>query len=63
MDDAVEAMLREVLKTQSRGSRATADAFIERYGTWDDRHEFIAAAVHAVEDHRFLRTRYAALES
>lgn len=63
VDDAVEAMLLEVLEIQSRGSKATADAFIERYSTWDDRHESIAAAVHAVEGHRFIRTRYAALES
>jgi hypothetical protein len=63
LDDAVEAMLREVLEIQSRGSRASADAFIERYSTWDERHESIAAAVRAVEGHRFLRTSYAVLDS
>jgi hypothetical protein len=53
----VEAMLRDVLEIQSRGSRATAEAYIRRHSTWDERHESIATAVRAVEGQRFLRSR------
>jgi hypothetical protein len=63
VDDAVEAMLREVLEIQSQGTRATAEAFINRYSTWDERHESIAAAVRAAEGPRFLRTSYGVLEA
>ena len=63
MDEAVAAMLREVLEIQSHGSRATAEAYIARYSTWDERHEAIAAAVRSVEGQRFLRYRNANLET
>ena len=62
IDGAVEAMLRDILEIQSNGSRATAEAYIERNRGWDDRHESIAAAVRAAEGQRFLRFRNANLE-
>ncbi len=62
LDEAIEAMLRDVLEIQSRGSRATAEAYIERLSTWDDRHEAIAARVRAAEGHRFLKVRNANLQ-
>jgi hypothetical protein len=62
VDDTVAAMLHDVLEIMSRGSRATAEAYIQRYSTWDERHEAIATAVRGVEGHRFLRSRNANLE-
>ena len=62
VDDAVTAMLHDVLEILSRGSRATAEAYIQRHSTWDERHEAIAAAVRGVEGQRFLRSRNANLE-
>ena len=62
IDEAIEAMLHDVLEIQLRGSRATAEAYIERYFTWDERHESIAAVVRGVEGHRFLKARNANLE-
>lgn len=62
IDGAVAAMLHDVLEIQLRGSRATAEAYIERYFTWDERHESIAAVVRGVEGYRFLKARNANLE-
>lgn len=62
IDGAVEAMLGDILEIQSNGSRATAEAYIERNRGWDERHESIAAAVRAAEGQRFLRFRNANLE-
>jgi hypothetical protein len=53
----VEAMLGDVLEIQSRGSRATAAAYIRRHTAWDERHESIAKAVRSVEGQRFRRSR------
>jgi hypothetical protein len=63
IDGAIEAMLRDVLEIQSRGSRATAEDYIGGLRTWDERHESIAAAVRAAEGQRFLRFRNANLEA
>jgi hypothetical protein len=62
IDGAVEAMLRDILEIQSNGSRANAEAYIERNRGWDERHESIAEAVRAAEGQRFLRFRNANLE-
>lgn len=59
VEGAIEAMLRDVLEIQSRGSRAMAEAYIDRHGTWDDRHESVAAKVREVEGQRFSRFRNA----
>jgi hypothetical protein len=63
IDGAIEAMLRDVLEIQSRGSRATAEDYIGGLRTWDERHESIAAAVRAAEGQRFLRFRNSNLEA
>ena len=52
--DTVTSMLRETLAIQDGGTRAELSAFIERYSTWDERHERIAAALRAAEQHRFV---------
>ena len=54
----VTSMLRETLAIQDGGSHADSSAFIERYSTWDERHECIAAAVRAAEQHRYLLARF-----
>jgi hypothetical protein len=59
---AVEAMLRETLAIQDRGSRAESRAFIERHSTWDERHERLGARIKAVERYRFRRALFGFLE-
>ena len=60
--DSVTSMLRETLAIQDGGTRANSSAFIERYSTWDERHERIAAALRATEQHRFVLPRFAVLD-
>ena len=62
MPDAVETMLRQALAIQDHGSRVESNAFIERYSTWDERHEQIAARIRAVERYRSLHARFAILD-
>ncbi len=59
---AVTGMLREVLRIQDTGSKADAAAFIERYTTWDDRHETLARAMRAAEQSRYARQVYGLLD-
>jgi hypothetical protein len=59
---AVEAMLRETLAIQDRGTRAESGAFIARHSTWDDRHERLAARIKAAERYRFRHGVFAILE-
>jgi hypothetical protein len=59
---AVESFLREALAIQDHGSHAESSAFIERYSTWDERHERIAARLIAVERYRSVHLRFAILE-
>jgi hypothetical protein len=59
--DAVTSMLRETLAIQDGGTHADSSAFIERYSTWDERHERIATALRAAEQHRFVLPRFAVL--
>lgn len=61
LEDSVTSMLREALAIQDSGTHAESSAFIERYSTWDERHERIAAALRAVEQHRFVLPRFAVL--
>jgi hypothetical protein len=60
--EAVTGMLREVLRIQDTGSKADAAAFIERYTTWDDRHETLARAMRAAEKSRYARQVYGLLD-
>jgi hypothetical protein len=59
--ETVTSMLRETLAIQDGGTHADSSAFIERYSTWDERHERIAAAVRAAERHRFMLARFPVL--
>ena len=60
--EAVTGMLREVLRIQDTGSKADAAAFIERYTSWDDRHEALARAMRAAERSRYARQVYGLLD-
>lgn len=59
---AVESMLREILKLQYGGDKQAADAFITQYSTWDDNlHAKIAQSMKDSEVFRYAIVRYAAL--
>jgi hypothetical protein len=57
----VEAMLREVLAFLDGGAKPDATAFIERWSTWGEHNDRIAAAVRSVERYRFSRYVYPVL--
>ncbi|MGZ8998075.1 MAG: hypothetical protein ACXW2T_04370 [Allosphingosinicella sp.] len=60
--EAVEALLREILAIQDAGDPARATAFIDRWSTWNENlHGRIAAAMQATQRHRFRLFTYAAL--
>jgi hypothetical protein len=60
--EAVEALLREVLAIQDAGDPARAGAFIQRWSQWDEGlHGRIATAIRATQRHRFRLFTYAAL--
>jgi hypothetical protein len=60
--DAVEALLREVLAIQDSGDPARANAFIDRWSRWDENlHGRIATAMRATQRHRFRLFTYASL--
>jgi hypothetical protein len=58
---AVASLIDQVLAIQYEGDRAAAERFIERWTSWDERHEALAAALRAGERNRYWRMRYAAL--
>jgi len=58
---AVASLLEQVLAIQWSGDRAAADRFIDRWTTWDERHESLAQAMRANETSRYRIVRYAAL--
>jgi len=60
--EAVTGMLREVLRIQDTGSKADAATFIERYSTWDDRHDALARQMRAAERSRYARQVYGLLD-
>jgi hypothetical protein len=62
LGESVTSMLRETLAIQDAGTHADSSAFIERYSTWDERHERIAAAVRSAEQHRFVLPKFAVLD-
>jgi hypothetical protein len=58
----IESMLGEALAIMDRGSKAESSAYIERWATWDERHERLAARLVAAEKYRTLHARFAILE-
>lgn len=59
---AVESMLRDVLKLQYDGDKQAADRFIDKYAVWDeDLHGRIAQSMKDSEVYRYAIVRYAAL--
>ncbi len=61
-DKVVSDMLAETLAIQEDGSKERSTAFIDRWTTWDERHEALARALKAVERYRYLDARYGLLE-
>ena len=61
-DAAVSAMLADVLAIQEEGSKERSTAYIDRWTTWDERHETIGRALQAAERYRYLDPRYRLLE-
>lgn len=60
--ETVESMLREVMALQYSGDKAAADAFIEKYSTWDpDIQGRLAKSMKESEKYRYAIVRYAAL--
>jgi len=59
--DAAGSMLREVMAIQQSGNRDAAQHFIDRWASWDMRHERLASMLRAAESSRFRLVRYAAL--
>jgi hypothetical protein len=59
---AVESMLREVLELQYQGNKDAADAFIDRYATWNEELQGkIARSMKDAETYRYALVRYGAL--
>jgi hypothetical protein len=60
--DAVAGLLREVIALQEGGDRTAAEAFVTKWGTWDDTlHGRIAAQVREQQRYRYRLFDYAAL--
>jgi hypothetical protein len=57
--DTVSALLGQILALQEAGDKAAADAFIDRYTTWDDAlHGAIAGRIRAQERYRYTVFHY-----
>jgi len=61
-EGVVSGMLADVLAIQEEGSKERSSAYIDRWTTWDERHETLARALRAAERYRFLDPRYGLLE-
>jgi hypothetical protein len=60
--DAVEALLREILSIQDEGNPAQSDAFIRRWSSWDEGvHGRIAQAMRDTQRYRYRLFTYAVL--
>jgi hypothetical protein len=60
--DVVTELLKAVLELQVRGDRAAAGAFVERWGSWDEKlHGVIAKKIDAASPNRYRLVRYEAL--
>jgi len=59
---AVAEMLEIVLKIQYDGDRAAADAFIDRWSTWNDElHEFVAKKIRDSREFQYALFKYGVL--
>ncbi|RYF93628.1 MAG: NUDIX hydrolase [Caulobacteraceae bacterium] len=62
--DAVAELLKQVLALQVGADRAAAEAFIAKWGTWDEAlHGRIATSIRAQQRYRFRLFNYAAVRS
>jgi hypothetical protein len=61
-DEVVSAMLAEALAIQEAGVKERAAAFIDRWTTWDQRHESLAQRLQAAERYRYVDVRYGLLD-
>jgi hypothetical protein len=62
--DVVAAMLREVLALQYAGDPDAAEAFVERYTTWDPEVQGrLAESMKAVETYRYAYVTYGVLDA
>ncbi|NBB15526.1 NUDIX hydrolase [Caulobacter sp. SLTY] len=62
--DAVAALLKEVLALQVGGDRTVVEAFIAKWGTWDEAlHGVIATAIRGQQRYRYRLFNYAAVEA
>jgi len=60
--DAVGSMLEQILAIQLAGDPGRAEAFVERYGGWDESlHGALARRIDRAARHRYRLVRYAAL--
>ena len=59
--EVVTSLLREVLKLQHDGDKKAAAAFFDRWTTWGDAHEKLAARIREAQGARFRIVKYAAL--
>jgi hypothetical protein len=61
--DAVRDLLKEVIALQEAGDQRAAEAFIARWGKWDENlHGKVAANIRAQQRYRFRLFTYAATE-
>jgi hypothetical protein len=62
--DVVAAMLREVLALQYDGDAGAAEAFVERYTTWDPKlHDKLAESMKKAETYRYAYVTYGVLDA
>jgi hypothetical protein len=62
--DAVRDLLKQVIAIQEAGDAKAAAAFIDRWGSWDEKlHGRVAANIRAQQRYRFRLFEYAALSS
>jgi hypothetical protein len=60
--DAVDSLLKEVLRLQQAGDAAAAGSFLERWTTWTpELHEKLAERIRAAQGARFRIVKYAAM--
>jgi hypothetical protein len=61
--DAVKDLLRQVIAIQESGDPARAEAFVTRWGNWDEAlHGRVAAAIRAQQRYRYRLFEYAAVD-
>ncbi|HEX8617154.1 MAG TPA: NUDIX hydrolase [Thermoanaerobaculia bacterium] len=59
--EAVNSLLTEVLRLQHNGDKAATAAFFDKWTTWGDVHEKLAARIREAQGARFRIVKYAAL--